>query len=151
MNHITVPTVYELVETGAATREEVIEALNVRAAMKTRMKEVDAAFEAAVIAWIQANGEIECGDIRWYVGPEKKTDCYDQEETLRALLETGGVDGVAACLASGAFKPGACRKVLGDQWEDYFLTTEKPDLKTGKPKHGLRSVDKRFLPPVGEA
>ena len=150
MNHITTPTVYELVENGAATREEVIEALNVRAAMKARMKEVDAAFEAAVIAWIQANGEIECGDIRYYVGTEKVTRCIDQTTTLWTLLEAGGGDTVAHCLSSGAFKPGACREVLGELWDGHFVTTERPDLKTGKPKRGLRSVDKRFLPGEGE-
>jgi hypothetical protein len=145
MNHITVPSVYELVENGAATREEVIEALNVRAAMKARMREIDAAFEEAVIAWITEHGEIECGDVRWYVGTEKTTRCIDQGELLRTLLETRGVDAVGACLASGAFKPGAAREVLGEHWNDHFTVTEKPDLKTGKPKRGLQSVDMRFL------
>ena len=145
MTHITIPTILDRLEAGDATGDEVLAALNVRAAMKQAMKEVDARFEAGVTAWIEANGPLESNGVRYYVGVQKDTKCVDQTETLRTLLETGGPEAVGRCLASGAFKHGACREALGDEWDKHFTVTERVDLKEGKPVRKLHTVDEKFL------
>lgn len=143
--YITIPTILDLIESGSATEAEVLEAINVRATMKQAMREVDSRFDAALIAWIEANGAIESGDTRYYVGPQKDTKCNDQPATLAVLLELGGPDAAGKCLASGAFKLTPCRELLAEQFDAHFTTTEKPDLKTGKPVKKLHAVNERFL------
>ncbi|MBK8246430.1 MAG: hypothetical protein IPK85_03390 [Gemmatimonadetes bacterium] len=76
---------------------------------------------------------------RLYVSPEKKYVCEQPTATLSALMvATGGdIEAVAGSLSSGAFKVGACRKHLGDDFDRHFTMTLTPDLKEGA---GLKKV-----------
>jgi len=82
------------------------------------------------------------GEKRLYVGTEKRTKCPSPKATLERLLNlTGGDLGtVAECLSSGAWKPGACRELLGDQWGECFTVEEVPDIKTGTAKRVVKTT-----------
>src|SRR5882762_10346982 len=107
-SYIKTPDILDALESGSATRDQVLEALNIRAAMKAAMREVDARFEDAVVAWIKEHGPLQDGEVRYYVGPEKKTPSTDQDGAVIALLEIGGPPLLCQCLSSNALKHGAC-------------------------------------------
>lgn len=80
------------------------------------------------------------GEKRLYVGIDKRTKNTSPKATLERLLDAAGGDlgVVAECLSSGAWKPGACRGVLGEKWSECFTVEEVPDIKTGAPKRVLK-------------
>lgn len=107
-----------------------------------------------MVGWINTNGPIEFGTIRYYVGPEKKTKCRDQQATADAILTACGGDWerFASCLASGAFKHGAVRVLLDqagtpEKFGDLFEVVETQELKEGKAVtvKKLHKVDERFI------
>lgn len=111
--------------------------------------------EARMIQWINANGDIECGTVRYYVGPDKKVKPIDNPkilETLYMVLE-GDEAAVCQCMSSSPWKYGGIRKLLegcegqidAPPFDDLFATIEEDDLKTGKPKKKLQQADQRFL------
>lgn len=131
-----------------ATQDEVLDVLGRIAAAKDAIRELGSMAEEAAIQWIEANGDIEVGDVRYYVGTNRTTKCTDTRATMEAALNaTGGdIDAMCELLSSGAWKPGACRKTLSpDDFDMLFTTSETLDLKTGKPKRGLQRVDQRFI------
>ena len=63
----------------------------------------------------------------------------------RVLSAVGGdLDSFSQCLASGAFKPGELREVLGEDWQVCFTETVERDVKTGKPKRKVKSLPVGF-------
>lgn len=110
-------------------------------------RELKQRLEEAVIDWIQANGDLVIGDVRYYVGVRKTTKCIDVAAAVDALLAASGGDMQAfvACLASDALKHGAAKKVLGEQWDRYFKVEAKPKLENEQPKKELMKVDERFV------
>lgn len=113
-----------------------------------RMRELKAAWEECMIALIRQHGEIVNGDLRYYIGTDKTTKATDQQKVLETLMDKlgGDIELVCSCLSANAWKPGACRKLLPpESFDALFVTTEKPDLLTGKPKRGLQKVDQRFI------
>lgn len=152
MNDMLLKTTYDAIDTvenGLASREEVLNALNFMDALSEATRELKARLEAAAIKWIEANGELEFGDIRYYVGPNKTTKCLNLSGTLEALLTATGGDfeAVVRCLSTSAFKHGACREALPEsEYNALFKTEEVMDLKEGKPKGPrLQKVNERFL------
>jgi hypothetical protein len=140
---VTTPGLLEKVEDLAATHDEALELIQIVAGMKQRIREIDNRMQAAAIAWIEANGDLDAGNTRYYVGTEKVTKCNGNAGAIDSLFAAahGDMDAVAGCLASDALKHGACRKLLGDtDFAKHFTTTERPDLKTGAPKKGLRNT-----------
>jgi hypothetical protein len=138
----------ETVESGEATSEQVLAALDYVVTLAFVTNELKKRMEEAAIKWIQANGDLVDGDIRYYVGPNKSTKCLDLPGTLRALLEVSGgdLDAVVEVLSSGAFKPAKAREVLGERADGLFETKETTDLKTGKatgPR--LQKSDPRYI------
>lgn len=135
----TVNDSLEVLESGLASKEEVVNALSFVGRLKEITKELSARVDAGALAWVQANGPIENGDKRWYVGKDKTTKCRDVAGTVKAVLEaTGGdVEAFTACLSTGAFKPAATIKVLGKAGDDLFETIERPDLK-------LKTIDRKL-------
>lgn len=126
--------------------EKVLAAIELRAALKEAVRALDAAMEPKLVAWLEANGQLECGTKRYYAGVRKDTKCVDQGATLTTLLETASVETIAECLASGAFKPGKCREVLPpEEYARLFETKETGELREGKPVKRLQTVDERFL------
>jgi hypothetical protein len=138
----------DTVEAGEATPHQVLEAMEFVVTLAFVTNELKKRMEEAAIKWIQANGDLVDGEIRYYVGPNKSTKCLDLPGTLRALLEVSGgdLDAVVEVLSSGAFKPGKAREVLGERADGLFETKETTDLKTGKatgPR--LQKSDPRFI------
>jgi ABC-type glycerol-3-phosphate transport system substrate-binding protein len=138
----------ETVESGEATSEQVLAAMDFVVTLAFVTNELKKRMEEAAIKWIQANGDLVDGDIRYYVGPNKSTKCLDLPGTLRALLEVSGgdLDAVVEVLSSGAFKPAKAKEVLGERADGLFETKETTDLKTGKatgPR--LQKSDPRFI------
>jgi rubrerythrin len=109
--------------------------------MKRRVRELDAMLEGLLIEWIDANGDIEIGGVRYYVGKASRVKCRDVKATLdRLLTEFGGdLDRVSICLSSSAWKHGQVRREAGEQtYEQLFETTVAPELATGKPRREIK-------------
>lgn len=126
-------------------------ALNKLQRLKELVREIERDMTARLIEWIQANGDLEIGELRYYVGTEKKTRCNDVRGTLAALLElfAGDLDRVAECLGSSAWKHGAIKKALEEigqaaKFPELFTVTEETDLKTGQPAKKLMTVNPKF-------
>ena len=131
--------------------EDIAATMGMLDAMMQRAKELRAEFEQQCIEWIKANGEIEIGTVRYFIGNPKTHKDNDPGETLEVLLEVSGgdLDGIKCCLSSGAFKHGAVKKFLeehGDgRYEQLFTVIERERLEEGKVKPQLQKVDSRFI------
>lgn len=137
---------------GTATADDVLTAIDIDVFAGQVLAALRRTLKAALVAWVEKNGEVTRGDVRYYVGTEKRTKCIDQKGTLTAVLDaTGGdVDRLVDCLAAGAFKSGATSRVLDeDTYSKLFKTEEVKDLKTGKPKRVLVAADPRFMKQKG--
>ena len=134
------------------TVDEVMEMRNNVLVYLERAKQLKAEFEASLLAYIEEKGSFEWGGIRFYAGTRKTTKCVNKMLTMQLLLEGMGGDlnlVVSDLLASQPFRYGACRDVLGDEFDKCFSTEEKPDLKTGTTKREVMTLPtnvKRKLP-----
>lgn len=138
-------------EAGTATEPDVLTAINLHTRLKEITKGLGYLIDNAAVEYINKNGDITCGDIRYYVGTTTYTKCKDVKGTLQTLLDvTGGdLEKIATCLASDAWKAGATRVVLVDQFDTCFSTEKRMEMKEGKPvavKKSLQSVNMKFLP-----
>lgn len=143
----TASTALDKIESGDCTTEQVLSAMEFVKKLGEVHKELKERVEAATIRYIQANGEIVDGPVRYYVGPNKSTKCVDVQATVKAVLEAcgGDVQAFTECLSAGAFKPAKTKELLGASGADLFKTEETSDLKTGvagKPR--LQKADERF-------
>jgi len=128
------------------TPERVAQVLRLRNILKDLVKVFDADLDKSLFEWLQANGELEVGEIRYYVGNEKKTKCKDRQATLEALLEStdGDVSGLTDALVKEPFKQGSVRGIVGHNRHAELFETEKvEDTKTGKPKKSVKSIDRQ--------
>lgn len=114
---------------------------------KRMMKELDATLKESLIDWINRNGEINIGTKRYYVGTSKKTKARDMTRLCEAAItEAGGdFDAFAEVLSANAFKPGACKALLGDKWGQHFAVEIDQDVKTGKAKKSVQVIDEKFI------
>ena len=129
------------------SREALLDVRSGVKALQAKLREFAAEVEGALIEHITLHGDIDIGDgKRLYVGTERGYKCRDQAATFVAVLEaTGGDEALMAeHLASGAWKPGACKKTLGDRFGDLFEETVVPDLKTGSAKRVVKTFDPAF-------
>lgn len=131
-------------------REQVVRLLDLRQLLRAYADRLIEASESAVIRWIEKNGEISVGTVRYYIGTSHTTKCVDNLGAMRAVLKAVGGDDedMARFMVSGAFKPGACREVIpGDEYADLFRTTTRTELREGKPVpvRGLQKADTRFI------
>ena len=129
------------------SREGLLDVRSHIKALQAKLKEFAAEVEGALIDHINTHGDIDMGDgKRLYVGTERGYKCRDQAATFVAVLEaTGGDEALMAeHLASGAWKPGACKKTLGERFGDHFEETVVPDLKTGSAKRVVKTFDPAF-------
>lgn len=127
--------------------EDVLDVMNQVEIFQRKARELRQQCEEQVKDYILEHGEIEVGDKRWYVGVDRKHKPALPMPELVALLmeETGGdFDRFCELLASDALKPGACKKVLGERFDEAFETKTVTDLKTGEPRKSVRVFDKRF-------
>jgi hypothetical protein len=112
-------------------------------AFVARGRELSAMLDEQVLEHLRNTGrDLEIGDVNYYEGTVKVTKCLNPAAAADALLAKlgGDMDRFAECLSSDAFKHGHCSTVLDPEvYASLFQTTEKPDLKTGKPKRQLMS------------
>ncbi len=112
-------------------------------------KALKATLEARLLPWLQANGPLTLGTIRYYAGTTKVTKCRDVAKALEALMDAAHGDWalICSCLSSNALKHGAAHKVLTpEEWDQHWQIEEVPDLKEGKPITKVQRVDTKFLP-----
>lgn len=99
-------------------------------------------------------GQIQVGTSRYYVGTSKRTTCRHTRAALETLLDATGADfdAIVKCLVAQPFKPGMTRSFLYDgQFESLFETKVVEDLKTGKPKQGIKCIDEDLMKALGRA
>lgn len=133
-----------------ATKDDCLTAMMFAARLREIAKDLSAKVEAGVIAWINRNGEIVDGTVRYYVGVTKTTKCTSVKDALEAILEASGgdMDAVVACMSTGAWKHGACSKLLPKEvYDALFVAREEEDIKEGKPAKPdkLQKFDSRFI------
>lgn len=130
--------------------EQVVNLILARDAAKERLREACAGVDAFLKEWLEANGELELGDKRFFVGTETKKKDRDVARTYQCLRELSKPVELVGLLSTSAFKPGAVEKFLAekgvpDMFGELFDVTVETDLKTGKPLKKVREVNQRFL------
>lgn len=142
---VPVTTAIAAVE-SAATIETVALAMARVDRIKRAAREAAELLERVLFDWVQANGPLQIGPVRYYVGPVKKVKCRDVRQTLQAFLGESDIDTLAECLSASAFKHGACEKLAPTVFADHFDVTYEEELKEGKPERvkKLQRADDRF-------
>lgn len=122
-----------------STRERLIFMASAIKALKEKM-------DAALIEWLEANGEIRIGSRKIFVGHKKDTKCKSLRPALEALMNECGGDWelFCSCMASDAIKHGAAKSVMGEKWSEHFEVRHKPEIKE------VVDVDEKFLKPKGK-
>lgn len=114
--------------------EEVLTTLQKLEFMQGQIKALKSSLDARLVEYIQANGDIQIGTRRLYVGTKKTTKCVDVQAAVKAILEDcgGDVDMMARCLSSDALKFGASKTVLKpENYDKFFKVTPKTELREG--------------------
>lgn len=100
-------------------------------------KDFAAAIDEAMLEVLESGGEALIatpdGMKRLYPKIERRTKCPKPDKTLIGLLDAanGDFDAVARCLSSNAWKPAACKAVLGEAWGEHFTVSEVLEIKEG--------------------
>ena len=134
---------------SSASAEVALEVLEQTQALLERARELRKQAETQACGWIEANGDLVCGPIRYYVGVEKKTACRDVRAAVEAALAAveGDLDAFSSLLSKNSLKHGACRQTLPPEvYGRLFITTEVERLKSGsaEPARKLMRRDERF-------
>jgi hypothetical protein len=134
----------------SADVEAVIDLYQRTQVVKRKLREFDQELKAEMVRWIDANGEIEIGTRRFYVGPKRTVKVIDKEAAAESLLEALGGDltEFVECLTSEPFKQGHVKKLVGpNRHNELFRTETVTELKEGKarPVRELAVVDTRYL------
>ena len=130
-----------------ASEAQMIAARNDVAALGEAYRRLRSLVDTKTIEWIDTNGrDLVNGDQRFYVGTDRKYVVADPTATYEAVFEAcgGDVSSVTTFLSANAFKPGACRKILGDKFDAYFQTVESKSLETGKAKRVVKMADAKY-------
>ncbi len=130
----------KIVRIPSGSIEEVADALITLDGMAQRIKELRAEADAMILERIKESGDFTIGDNLYTLAKPKTVKCRDVAATTGKLLEiTGGdLDKINACLAAGAWKPGAVKRVLeecgapGETWDVLFDTTYDEKVKVTK-------------------
>lgn len=124
-----------------ATADDFLTVQHVIAGMKQVVRDLDATAKEAGLEFLTEHGEVVSGDERYYVGKKKTTKCRDTGKALEALLtETGGdFEAVVELMKSEPWKYGACKGVLGDDWNRYFMVVESETVEKE-----VKRIDTRF-------
>lgn len=133
--------------TPKASDEQIATALAKVQAVEHFAKEVRGWLKERMLEIIAARGEdITIGEVRYYAAHPTDVDCTDAPGLLLALMRAreGDIEGVARdYLSKDAFKQGACKEPLGDEWKRYFKTTQRTVLKEGKPVRVPKQLQSR--------
>jgi hypothetical protein len=133
--------------TPTSSIEQIADNLGKLKALAERARELKRQFDEQLLEYIEANGDVTIGEVRYYAGYEKQTKCVDVPGALNALLysSSGSMDALSGFLCSDPIKHGAASKALKpEEYEEFFVTSMKPDLKTGKPVKKVLAVKPEF-------
>ena len=131
----------------AMTADEVAYWLDLSAVLVTRAKEVRRAVETAALAWIDVNGALDVGDVRYAAGTATTVRCLDACRCAELVLAAvgGDVTALVAYLRSDPWKYGSVRQLLGDDgFATVFRSEHRPKLVEGRPQKQLIRNDRRF-------
>ncbi len=100
----------------------------------------------AMKPWIEANGPVVIGDVRWVLVNKKTEKVRDLKSAVMALEKAvgGEFDLFIDCLSVNAIKTGAAKKVLGNDFEKFFEVTIEKDVNH-KPIKEVVALNERFL------
>jgi hypothetical protein len=133
--------------TPTSSIEQIADNLGKLKALAERARELKRQFDEQLLEYIEANGDVTIGEVRYYAGYEKETKCVDVSSALLSLLDaTGGsLRYLADTLSSQPIKHGAAKKLLSPAvYDELFVTSLKPDLKEGKPVKKVLAVKPEF-------
>jgi hypothetical protein len=134
--------------TPTSSIEQIADNLGKLKALAERARELKKQFDEQLLEYIEANGDVTIGEVRYYAGYEKETKCVNVAGAMLALLHEVGGDMEVACshLSSSPLKHGAVKKVLPpEMYDQFFVTSLKPDLKEGKPVKKVLAVKPEFV------
>jgi hypothetical protein len=133
--------------TPTSSIEQIADNLGRLKALAERARELKKQFDEQLLEYIEANGDVTIGEVRYYAGYEKETKCVDVPGALSCLLFLcgGEMEEFAGVLSANAIKHGAAKKyMLPEMYEKHFVTSMKPDLKEGKPVKKVLAVKPEF-------
>ncbi|HEX8339992.1 MAG TPA: hypothetical protein VF624_03700 [Tepidisphaeraceae bacterium] len=114
-----------------------------------RAKGISELAKRIAITWIEHNGDLTVGDIRYSVGYPVTVKCSDPRGCGRELLRTlgGDFDEFLSVLVAQPYKHGSAAKVLDTSvYRSFFDTKSAARLINGVPERTLKRVDTRFVP-----
>jgi hypothetical protein len=116
--------------------EQAIELLNSVQLATRQLKDLNTQATAALVEWMESNGDITVGEVRYYPGTYRTyvpLDKYAIADHLLVVLE-GDLRKFVETFASRPFKPSEVRTLLGEvQFRKLYELRESRDVKTGKP------------------
>jgi hypothetical protein len=113
-------------------------------------KEMKRLCDDAMIAWVKVNGPLVVGDnVTKVIKQEKSEKPKDKshQPVLSAAFDAAGGDMalVAGLIASDGIKPGALKRLVGqEKFDELYETTWKDVLRDGKPSERLVTQNKQF-------
>jgi hypothetical protein len=112
------------------SHDEVLNALLASEDAVRKLTESRDKVRAAVLEWVKVNGELTNGSQRWYVAKDKTEKCINVSKTFSAVMEAvaGDESQLALVLSTNAFKPGATKKLLGDETFKQLFTVSFGDV-----------------------
>ena len=117
--------------------------------LKDRMKFIGEEMDRKKLEMVERHkGDLQVGDMRYYVGATKKHVNLNKEDTYYRVMDLFGGDimQVLDVMTSQPWKYGAIKTMLGeDVANELFETTTVKDVKTGKPKRTVKVVDTNFV------
>lgn len=124
-----------------ATEDDFLVAMHTLAALKQAARDYAAMVDDAALEYLDRHGAVETPTERYYLGKSRTTRCRDTGRCIESILAaTGGdLDKLADLLASQPLKHGACKGVLGDEWDRHFEVVEKDKVE-------VKRVDPAQLP-----
>ena len=127
--------------------EQALEALDAVAFAKQELARLNAELNERIIEWIDENGDIERGDIRWYVGTPPVTKCVNPVAAAESILNfcEGDLDTFCEFFSADAFKAGEFKKRVGQEaFDAAFVVTRGTKVKEGKPVRRVSKANKKF-------
>lgn len=130
-----------------SSEEDLVEIIGRIDALEEDLDKLVKAKKAAMMTWLQANGQLVIGTVRYYLGKKTTVKALDVKSIFETLLRDTDMDTLVSCFSSNAWKYGTVREVLNDEtkFNSLFETKVIMDLATGKPLKEIKCVDSRFI------
>lgn len=126
------------------THDEALAILNHAEVFEDEVRAAVRRIKAGVLAYVVENGPLTVGSVRYRAGVETAWKCRDNYAVMRAVFEASGGDEekVADVMASGAWKQGSIRKLVGDEKHAELFERVTKDVLEKK----LIREDTQYLP-----